>query len=233
VNCLPSLPTHNYFDVLSIESNETIETIDKIVQDPEPSSPPTLTSLFHPKSCLKWERRLPSKFVIADTEGKTNFLKLKVELETMDTAEIKSANALVDCGATGEFIDRHYAKSSQFHLLKLSKPIPVFNIDGTPNKDRAVMEVVDLILWYKTHSKWTLFAVSNLEKQKLILRHSWLQNIIQKLTGRLEISRCPAVYPDAVLAVKKMHSKSRLPIKLRSIERRPAPVVLYLSSIMT
>jgi hypothetical protein len=38
-------------------------------------------------------------------EGKTNSLQLKVELETMDTAEIKSANALVDCGATGEFID--------------------------------------------------------------------------------------------------------------------------------
>jgi hypothetical protein len=36
---------------------------------------------------------------------KTNSLKLKVELETTDTAEVKSANALADCGATGEFID--------------------------------------------------------------------------------------------------------------------------------
>jgi hypothetical protein len=53
VNCLPSLPTHNRFDVLSIESNETIEAIDKVVQDPEPSLPPTVTSLFYPKSCPK------------------------------------------------------------------------------------------------------------------------------------------------------------------------------------
>jgi hypothetical protein len=68
------------------------------VQDPEPSLPPTLTSLFHPKSYLKWKRQLLSKFVIAAMEGKTNSLKLKVELETTDTAEIKSANALVDCG---------------------------------------------------------------------------------------------------------------------------------------
>jgi hypothetical protein len=76
-----------------------------------------------------------------------------VELKTTDIAEIKSTSALVDCGATGEFIDQHYARSFQFCLLKLFEPIPVFNIDGTPNKDGSVMEVVDLILQYKTHSK--------------------------------------------------------------------------------
>jgi hypothetical protein len=56
VNCPPSLLTHNCFDVLSIESNETIEAIDKVMQDPEPSLPPTPTSPFHPKSHPKWER---------------------------------------------------------------------------------------------------------------------------------------------------------------------------------
>ena len=45
------------------------------------------------------------KFIIAAMEEKTNSLKLKMELETTDTAELKSTNALVDCGATGEFID--------------------------------------------------------------------------------------------------------------------------------
>jgi hypothetical protein len=75
------------------------------VQDPEPSLPPTPISLFYPKSCPKWERQLLSKFIILAMEGKTNSLKLKVELETTDTAEVKSANALVDCGPTGEFID--------------------------------------------------------------------------------------------------------------------------------
>jgi hypothetical protein len=107
------LPTHNCFDVLSIQdSNETLEIVDKVMQNSEPLLFPTLTSLLCPNFCLKWERKLPSKFIIAATEGKANSLKLKVELETMDTAEIKSANALVDCGATGEFIDHHYAKSS-------------------------------------------------------------------------------------------------------------------------
>ena len=112
MNCLPSLPSHNHPDVLSIESNGTIETIDKVMQDPGPSPSPTLTFPFYPKTHPKWERKLPSKFIIAATEGKTNSLKLKVELETTDTAETKSTNALVDCGTTREFIDQHYAKSS-------------------------------------------------------------------------------------------------------------------------
>jgi hypothetical protein len=50
VNCLPSLLTHNHFNVLSIESNETVETIDKVMQDPELSLPPTLMSWLYPKS---------------------------------------------------------------------------------------------------------------------------------------------------------------------------------------
>ena len=69
VNCLPSLPPHNCFDVWSIESNRTIKTINKVMQDPEPSPSPTLTSLFHPKTHLKWKRKLLSKFIIAATEG--------------------------------------------------------------------------------------------------------------------------------------------------------------------
>jgi hypothetical protein len=110
------------------------------------------------------------------------------------TPEIKSANALVDCDTTREFIDHHYAKSSQFWLLKLSEPISVFNIDGTPNEDGVVMEVVDLILQYKNHLDCTLFAVSNLGKQKLILRHSWLCKHNPEInweTEEVKMSQCP------------------------------------------
>jgi len=56
---------------------------------------------------------------------------LKAELETTDTGEVKSVNFFVDSGATREFIDRHYAKSNQLHTWKLSKPIPVYNVDRT------------------------------------------------------------------------------------------------------
>src|SRR5271168_4026969 len=132
VNSTPSLPAYNRFNVLDIhESNETIETVETAVQNFE--SLPTTFPHFpqYPAPRPKWERPLASKFVIAAMEESSTSLKLKVELETMDTAEVKSVNVLVDCGATGEFINRHYAKSCGLRLLKLSKPIP-YNVDGTP-----------------------------------------------------------------------------------------------------
>src|ERR1700678_4128207 len=104
MNSPPLLPTYNRFDVLSIqESNETVETIDKVVQNSESLPSPTPTSPLRPNSRPKWERKLLSKFIVAATEGTANSLKLKVELETTDTAEIKSTNALVDSVTTSNY----------------------------------------------------------------------------------------------------------------------------------
>ena len=107
-------------------------------------------------------------------EGISTSLKLKVEIETTNTVEKKSVMALLDSSAMGECIDRDYAKSQQFKLIKLTQPIPVYNIDRSPNKAGSIKEVVSLILHYKNHSEWTTFCITSLGKQKLILGHSWL-----------------------------------------------------------
>ena len=73
---------------------------------------------------------MPEKLTIATTEGTPNSLSLKVEIKTTDTAEKRSITALVDSRATGKFIDRQYAKSCQFDLIKLTQPILVYNVDG-------------------------------------------------------------------------------------------------------
>jgi len=43
----------------------------------------------------KWEQQLPSKLVIVSAEDGSTSLKLKVELETTDTGEVKSVNSFV------------------------------------------------------------------------------------------------------------------------------------------
>ena len=180
MNSMPSFSLHNHFNVLCVEQINDIETKTQNVQKPDPccieswmemlssvtfSSNTSWLEAFpsgtssvqthHPK----WERSLPQKFVITATEGNPTSLKLKVEIETTDTAEKKSVLALVDCGATGEFDDRHYAKSSCFNLVKLTEPIPVYNADSTLNKAGSITEVISLILNYKNHSERTTFAV--------------------------------------------------------------------------
>jgi len=136
----------------------------------------------------------PIQTCVASAEDGLTFLKLKVELETIDTGEVKSVNSFMDSGATGEFINCHYAKSNQLHTRKLSEPIPVYNVGGTLNKAGSITEVMDLILRYRNHLEWTLFAVTGLGKQKLILGHSWLRKHnpeIDWVTREVKMSRCP------------------------------------------
>jgi len=201
VKSTPLLSTCNRFEILANICDS--ETVLSDVQNPENTpnsdlvlgSALTCTSDMTPKARKpKWERSLPKAYTIASTEGNSNSLKLKVEIETTDTTQKKSLFALVDCGATGEFIDQDYAKSCWLNLVKLTQPIPVYNVDGTPNEAGSITEVVNLILHYKNHSERTTFAVTSLGKQKLLLGHSWLRKHnpeIDWAKGEVKMSRCP------------------------------------------
>jgi len=191
---MPLLSYHNRFSVLpKCSLNETVEPstdVQNSISENLTVVPAEITWNRRPK----WERQLPSKLVIASAEDGSTSLKLKVELETTDTGEVKSVNSFMDSGATGEFIDRHYAKSNQLHTWKLSEPILVYNVDGTLNEAGSITEVVDIILRYRNHSEQTLFAVTGLGKQKLILGYSWLRKHnpeIDWVTGEVKMSRCP------------------------------------------
>jgi hypothetical protein len=192
VTCTPSLSRSNRFSVLPVDEVVEIDEIDKKIQVVQNSIGNAEPRVFRPK----WERRLPPKLVIASTDesSQSRSLKLKVDIETTDTGEVKSLNALVDCGATGRFIDRSYVRSNRLMTKTLSRPVPVYNVDGSLNESGSITEVVDLILRYKNHSERALFAVTGLGKQTLILGLPWLQlhnPEIDWAAGTVKMNRCP------------------------------------------
>jgi len=73
-------------------------------------------------------------------------LLLLVEVGTMDTSELHSIKALLNCGATGSFINRDFVCSKGMNTQTLSCNIPVFNVDGSPNETGQISEVVDIVL---------------------------------------------------------------------------------------
>jgi hypothetical protein len=79
-------------------------------------------------------------------------------------------------GATGCFIDIEWAKLNNILTHPLSKPIPVYNVDGTANDTGAITDIADIILCYQNHSEHTQLAITCLGKQSLILGYNWLQN---------------------------------------------------------
>jgi hypothetical protein len=103
-------------------------------------------------------------------------LAVEVEIESTDTAVRPCTQALIDCSATGCFIDIEWAKLNNVPTRPFTKPIPVYNIDGTANYAGTITDIADIILHYENHSECTQLAVMRLGKQSLILGYNWLRN---------------------------------------------------------
>jgi hypothetical protein len=79
-------------------------------------------------------------------------LVVDVEIESTDTTVKRCTQALIDCGATGCFIDIEWVKLNNIPMCPLSKPIPV---DSTANDAGAITDIADVILCYQNHSEHT------------------------------------------------------------------------------
>jgi len=94
----------------------------------------------------------------------------------MDTTKTYSIKALLDCRVIGSFINKDFVWAKKVNTQSLSYPIPVFNIDRSPNEAGQISEVVDIVLQYNFHSEQMLLVVSSLGRQNLILGYSWLKD---------------------------------------------------------
>jgi hypothetical protein len=67
-------------------------------------------------------------------------------------------------------------------------------VDGTPNENGPIMEVVDMLLHYKGHTEHITFVVTRLGKVKMILGLPWLKvhnPEIDWISGEVKMTRCP------------------------------------------
>jgi predicted aspartyl protease len=121
-------------------------------------------------------------------------LAVDVEIESTDTAVKRRTQALIDCGATGCFINIEWVKLNNIPTRPLTNPIPVYNVDGTTNDAGAITDIADVVLRYENHSERTQLAITRLGKQSLILGYNWLRNHNPEInwqTKDVKMSRCP------------------------------------------
>ena len=69
-------------------------------------------------------------------------ITMKVYLQTKDKKAINYA--LIDSGATENFMSLHYAKYLHMPIKKMPKPQMVYNVDGSPNKSGGIAHYIDL-----------------------------------------------------------------------------------------
>jgi hypothetical protein len=98
----------------------------------------------------------------------------------------------LDSGAGGKFIDQNYAKMKGFEQEPFLEPIPVYNVDGTPNKRGTIRHYVDLTVNIHGRARKERLLVTGLGKHKIILGFPWLKEanpIIDWRKGTLDWRR--------------------------------------------
>ena len=113
----------------------------------------------------------PHVLVASPNERTLRFpIKLLVGTQSVETT------ALIDSGATRNFIDLGLLSLANFPLKQLPQPIGAFNVDGTPNRQGT-------ILW-KAHTRMVLpqgfnnldLMVVSLGRKQIILGMPWLKS---------------------------------------------------------
>jgi len=160
----------NRFTVLNIEetNTDTSEPIDA----PVTSAPDKKALSQKPK----WEKRLPKQLSANTLDAHGISIILPIEISTTDTSEVHSIKVLLDSGAIGNFINKDFVHMKGMSTWSISCPIPVYNMNSSPNEAGQISEVVNVVLYYKTYSEKMLLAVSSLGKQSIILSYTWLKD---------------------------------------------------------
>ena len=133
------------------------------------------------------------RLVINSLDEGPRCILILVHLKTTDTMQELNSEAMVDCGATGDFVDEEFVKRANLPTRSLSSPVPVYNVDGTPNEAGNISKVVDVLMTYNGHSERILLAVTKLGKQSVILGMTWLKKHnpeIDFITKKVEMTRC-------------------------------------------
>ena len=82
--------------------------------------------------------------------------------------------ALIDSGATGNFIDHRTIVRYRLGTKQLSRPIPIRNVDGTNNRSGQITQYIDLFVSKGQQCQRTRFLVTNLGTDRVILGYPWL-----------------------------------------------------------
>ena len=150
VKSVPQSLSVNRFAILNVE--ETNTDTSEPINAPVMSTPDRKALPWKPK----WEKKLPKQLSTNTLDTHGTSIVLPIEISTTNTSEVRSVKVLLDSRAIGNFIDKDFVHMKGMSTRSISRLIPVYNMDGSPNKAGQISEVVDVVLYYKIYSERTL-----------------------------------------------------------------------------
>jgi hypothetical protein len=119
-------------------------------------------------------------------------------------------SALLDSGATENFINPDYARGLKLPIEELAEPCKVFNVDRTQNRHGQITHYTDLDVRTGDQTRTMRFFLTNLGEQRVILGYPWfatVQPIIDWAKGWIAYEQLPVVIkPRTRHTTAKIHT---------------------------
>ena len=107
------------------------------------------------------------------------------------------ALALVDSGATENFMNLNYARYLRLPIQRLATPRKLYNVDGSSNRSGDLLYYTDLAVQTGDRRVNLCFFLSNLGENKAILGYPWFAAMQPKIDwkrGWIDHSQLPIIF---------------------------------------
>jgi predicted aspartyl protease len=98
----------------------------------------------------------------------------------------ETARALIDSGATENFVDIRTAERWKLPRKTLPNPRSIINVDGTDNKAGAVTEACVLEVLHEGDQQLQRFSVTDLGFNRVLLGYPWLHGFNPQIDWKKE-----------------------------------------------
>jgi len=100
---------------------------------------------------------------------------IMVKIQVHGRKESVTINAMIDSGATEDFIDREVCNKHGIKMIKAKNPKEIYLSDGKPSAMGPVTHMTKVPINISSHRELANFQVANLQNHEVILGMPWLR----------------------------------------------------------
>ena len=150
-------------------------------------------------------------------ESDKDHIMVKVQLQ--GEKKTVTINAMVDSGATEDFIDSKVCKKHGIKMIKAKNPREIYLADGKPSAMGPVTHLTEVPMDISNHRELATFQVANLQHHEVILGCHDYENIIEQSIGKKRKSHSTANdVRHFVSTVRQLY--------MRNLKRKPSKRIL-------
>jgi len=100
---------------------------------------------------------------------------IMVQIQLHGEKQSVTINAMIDSGATEDFVDREVCNKHRIKMIKAKNPREIYLADGKPSGMGPVTHLTKVPMDISSHRELATFQVANLQKHEVILGMPWLR----------------------------------------------------------